>query len=219
MCQFIKNLFKRKKFHPPKFSEEELKRKVRVLIIDDKKNLLDKNLKKHGWSADYIKDLDSYTQTELKNSDIICIDINGVGSKLVPDEGGMGLVKPIKELYPSKKIILYSSEKAHNIFSESLDLIDRRLYKTGEIYPFLSAIEELAEEIYNWDTCVGYIYEKFKANFNHPLTFEEFKSQLESLGQSGILDESKIKGLIGNFAAPIAIKILTHCLTEQTTPT
>lgn len=201
------------------FSEDELKKKIKVLIIDDKKNLLDKNLTNHGWSAIYIKDLDSFTQTELKNSDIVCIDINGVGSKLVQDEGGMGLVRPIKELYPSKKIILYSSEKAHNIFSESLDFIDRRLYKTGEIYPFLSAIKELAEEIYNWDACVGYIYEKFKPSFSNNITFNEFKEQLENLGRAGVFNESQIKQIVGNVASalPIIVKILNHCLNGQDT--
>lgn len=208
---------KRETFIPPFMSEDELKQKIHILIIDDKKNDLDKNLIKHGWATTSIRDLDSYEQPELKSSQIICIDINGVGAKLgCSDEEGMGLAAQIKKLYPEKKIILYSSEKDHNIFSDSLNNVDRRLNKTGEFYPFYTAVKELAEEIYNWDNCIEYIYGKYQKAFEKKISFNEFKELLVSgtTNQSISANEIiKITGIAIEYASNIA-KIITLCLTQ-----
>lgn len=211
----LKKLFSKKNtFSAPKFSEQELKQRIKILIIDDHRNDLDKNLNKHGWSTEYIKDLESYEQTELKNANIICIDINGVGAKLGCSGEGMELSQRIKTIYPEKKIILYSSQRNHDIFSESLNHVDKRVYKSGEFYPFLSAVKELSENIFNWDSCIDFIYEKYHASFTNKIARDEFKLQIEkSISHQHVSKDAimKITGLVVD-GASIIVKILEICL-------
>lgn len=216
MCKFLKSLFskKQKKIALPMLNEDQLKEKINILIIDDKRNDLVKNLSNHGWHAQYIRDLDSYEQPDLKTAHIICVDINGVGAKLGCAAEGMDLAKRIKDLYPEKKTILYSSQKDHDIFNDSLDSVDRRVYKTGEFYPFFSAVKELAAEIFNWDDCIEYLYAKYKSSFKNRLTLEDFKKQLESGASEKEFDLSVVMKITGAVAetATCILKVVKLCL-------
>ena len=212
------HFFKKKKestaFQKKELSIDDLKKFIKVLIIDDKKNDLDKTLNAHGWTTTYVKDLKTLNDQELINANIICVDINGVGSKLGFTEEGMGLAKAIKNEYPEKKIILYSSQREHDIFSETIDFIDKRLYKSGESYPFIQAIQELAEEIYDWDKCIEYIFFRYKQNFLKTVTYESFKESIEkSVFQNKISVESveSILGITGNLSI-IIVNVLNFCL-------
>ena len=100
-------------------SEDEIKIITNILIIDDQKFEIEKSLIAEGWNVNYVKDLDSFENPKLKAAHIVCIDIMGVGKKLNIKNEGMGLVRYINEMYPEKKIILYSSQKEQNIFDDA----------------------------------------------------------------------------------------------------
>lgn len=211
-------------FVPVKFSKDKIKQLTKVLIIDDLENDLHKNLNTNGWTTNYLNDLASLDDPQLKNSCIICVDINGVGKLLHFQEEGMGLAKAIKTQYPEKKIILYSSKREHNIFSDSIEFIDRRLYKSGEVFPFIQAIQELAQEIFDWDSCLDYLYDKYNGDFTKPLSSEDFKKLIEhEIAENKISEESltSIVGVITNSttvmtnATIIITNVINFCLQSQ----
>ncbi len=170
----------------------EIKDLSRVLIIDDRRPQLVDDLKREGWRVNYIEDLDSYHSTDLVDSHVICLDILGVGKKL-RCENGLGLVKGIKEGYPEKKILLYSSVPSHNIFDESIDLVDKRILKDGQPYQFIRAVEELSFQIFDWQHCVRDIYERYKQEFGTELSFKDFESKLRSsIYSDGTVDIQKL---------------------------
>ncbi len=124
-----RNWFKQK-------SLSEIKELSRILVIDDREPKLVNDLEREGWRVNYIADLLSYDSTPLIDSHIVCLDIINVGRSL-RCESGLGLVKGIKGKHPGKKILLYSSIPTHNIFDESIYLVDRRLlqgWSTLSIY-------------------------------------------------------------------------------------
>jgi len=171
---------------PETVSVEKLKKITKVLIIDDEepKELRDL-LRKDGWKNYYLNDLDSLSNKRLEDSHVICIDIMGVGKKLQVEDG-MGLVKHIKERYPEKKIILYSSISKQNIFSEALDYVDKRLRKEASLVPFSTAIEEMAANTFSWDETIKYAYLKVKDLLGDGIEFEQFKLAVEnSITNSG----------------------------------
>lgn len=164
---------------PETLSIEQLKKVTKVLIIDDEepKELRD-HLRKEGWKNCYLNDLDALSNKKLEDSQIICIDIMGVGKKLQVDDG-MGLVIHIKEKYPEKKIILYSSVSKQDIFSEALDYVDKRLRKESSLVPFSIAVEEMAEKTFNWNETIKYAYSKVKDMLGEKIDYEQFKIAAE----------------------------------------
>lgn len=160
---------------PETHSVGQLKNVTKVLIIDDEepKELRD-HLKKEGWKNSYLNDLDALANKKLEDSQIICIDIMGVGKKLQVKDG-MSLVIHIKEKYPEKKIILYSSVSKQDIFSDALDYVDKRLRKESSLVPFSIAIEEMAEKTFNWNETIKYAYSKVKDLLGEEIEYDKFK--------------------------------------------
>lgn len=160
---------------PKQINLDQIKARTAVLIIDDEEPTeLRALLKRDNWKHYYIDDLESLEAKKLRDSQIICIDIMGVG-KALRVENGMGLVKDIKIKYPGKKIILYSSVSKQNIFSEALDYVDKRLRKQSSLIPFVRAIEEMAENTFSWEATLRYAYAKLEDEVGDLIDFENFK--------------------------------------------
>lgn len=161
-------------------TKEQIKSLTKILIIDDEEPKdLRELLRKEGWTSYYIKDLDSLSNKKLEESQVLCIDIMGVGTKL-REKNGMGIVKHIKEKYPEKKIILYSSVSNHDIFEDALDYVDRRIPKQSSLVPFISAIEEMATNSLSWSDAVMYGYEQIKPFLKEEIAFEDFKTMADN---------------------------------------
>ena len=177
--------FFRKKVPEP-LSVTQLKKVTKVLIIDDEEpNELRDLLKKEGWKNYYLNDLDALSNKKLVDSHIVCIDIMGVGKKLQVGDG-MGLVKHIKEKYPEKKIILYSSVSKQDIFSDALDYVDKRLRKEASLVPFSTAIEEMAANTFSWDETIKYAFLKVKDLLGETVEYEQFRIAAEkSISKKG----------------------------------
>lgn len=170
----------------------ELKDKTRILFIDDEETALVESLKSEGWHVKYMEDLDRYSNVDLKDAHIVCIDIKGVGKKLNIPEEGLGLVRNIKERYPEKKIILHSSYSSHDIFDNAIDIVDKKIYKDGQTHPFDSAIQELAYKLFDWDSLIKEIYFKYKGEFGVDITLEDFSKKMKSAINGNEIDVERI---------------------------
>jgi DNA-binding NarL/FixJ family response regulator len=130
---------------------EDIKRHVRVLFVDDDtKFKVIKILQKAGWvNSKSIKDVNSLDDVIIVNSDILFIDIQGVGLELGFKDEGLGLALALKKKYPEKKIIIYSAETKGERFHEALRKADNFLPKNAEPYEFQQIVEDYALEIYS----------------------------------------------------------------------
>jgi len=182
--------------HKRKFKKKQLpvlKDIARVLIIDDKQSDLIKPLEREGWKVSQVRDIDCITNTSLRDSHILCIDILGVGKKMSFPNEGLGLVGAIREEYPGKRILLYSSVPSHDIFDKAIDLVDKRLLKNGQPYPFVSAIQDLAGLAFDWHSCVSDIYQRFRDEIPDEMTEIEFNKKLRKcLKPDGSIDAEKV---------------------------
>ena len=137
--------------HQPKAVDvEELKVHTNILFVDDETFKIVKILKNtEGWiNTNWVKDVKSLTAPEVRAADIIFVDINGVGGSLF-NEQGLGLAGGIKRKYPEKRVVIYSEESEHNVFSENWKAVDDRLPKNADPIEFITKIETFAAEIYN----------------------------------------------------------------------
>ena len=205
-------LFNRHKRKFQKKALQDIKRIARVLIIDDRPSDLLKPLEKEGWRVTQIRDVDRIDATPLHDAHILCVDILGVGKKMSFPNEGLGLVSAIRNEYPGKRILLYSSVSTHNLFDEAVDLADRRLLREGQPYPFICAVQELAELAFDWSACVQDVYNRIRDELPEGMTVTQFDKRLRKcLTRDGKLDPEKIakQVLIGVKCAKIVQGIMS----------
>jgi hypothetical protein len=125
-------------------SKEEKKKKtkseIQILFIDDEKFDIVDILKKADFpNTKTIKDIHNLDTADIKNSDVIFVDVNGVGCKLFPKDQGLGLAEAIKTRNPEKYIVIYSAQeqRLHKAFS----IADATLPKNAEPYEFINLLE------------------------------------------------------------------------------
>ena len=166
----------------PDLSGTVLKEKTRVLFIDDesRKDISD-YLFEEGWTARQLNDIElkAIDNKEIHDAHIICVDIKGVGSQLKKEHEGLDIAASIKNRFPQKKVIIYSSQATHNIFHEANNLVDRRIHKSsGDYEIFRNEIESLSREIFNLDSMSLYSYNLIQEQLSPDITFEKYKKIL-----------------------------------------
>lgn len=169
----------KKKFR--NLSLEEIKGKARILFIDDqdRKDIID-YLFNSGWKCRQLleKDFLSLDSIDINDSDIICVDINGVGEKL-GKKNGLDIVESIKTKNPEKKVIIYSSQSSQNVFHPAVDLADKKILKSaGDFEVFKNSIEELAKKIFSWDEVVKSTYKEVTKVLGNEITIEKYEKLL-----------------------------------------
>lgn len=184
MCAFI---FKRKNF--PIRTIDQIKSRCSILFIDDQKfEIVEQLREKDGWSrTSRIKDLDSITQSELKDAHIVCIDIQGIGKKMGMTSG-LELIIAIKDKYPEKKVIMYSAENQGKIdaFDEACNIVDFRLRKTATRYEFNRIIEKCALEAFTVENCIKRLKEVLRNDFSQELSESDIEKKLLKLSNKTI---------------------------------
>lgn len=136
------NIGNHKKGETSTDSTQYNKEDIQILFIDDEKFKTVDNLKSAGWvNTKTIKDVTNLDSTDVKNSDVIFVDINGVGEKLFPIDKGLGLAEALKRKYPKKFIVIYSAQEQGDRFHKALKVVDYSLSKNAEPYEFINIIE------------------------------------------------------------------------------
>lgn len=125
--------------------------KTNTLFIDDDKNFkVVKILKDSGWKkTKTVIDIKTLDVPEVKDANIIFVDINGVGKLLNLEYQGLDLALMLKQKYPKKIIIIYSANKNSNSFHEAWDVCDFKLEKNALPYQFQNLVEECSIDLYN----------------------------------------------------------------------
>lgn len=124
--------------------------KTSILFIDDDSNFnVVKILKDSGWKkSKTLTDIKTLDIPAVKDSDIIFVDINGVGKLLKLEYEGLDLALMLKQKYPEKKVIIYSANRNSNSFHKAWDYCDFKLEKNALPYQFQNIIEEYSIEKY-----------------------------------------------------------------------
>ncbi|AEH16270.1 putative two-component system response regulatory protein [Shewanella baltica] len=126
--------------------EDFYKNTTKILIVDDEiKFKLPKIFKSAGWvHSKLIKDIDNLDHPDVKEADILFIDVQGVGVSLGFKDEGLGLVEALKEKYPSKKVIIYSVVSQGDRFHNAFNVCDGQLSKDADPYQFQRVLEKFA---------------------------------------------------------------------------
>ncbi|MBK9276033.1 MAG: response regulator [Flavobacteriales bacterium] len=128
-------------------SLSEKKNRIRILFIDDDtKFKVVSILKSNGWINTWIVKDAMVDDDVVVQSDIIFVDIQGVGKLMQCKDEGLGLAMQIKRKYSSKWVVLYSAESHGDRFHAALKEVDSSLPKNAEPFEFLELIEQFCRK-------------------------------------------------------------------------
>lgn len=124
---------------------EEMRKKSRILVIDDQVFPYQDLLKRDGYDIDRWAEVESLTKLTDGYFDILLLDINGVGLKESPKRQGLGILEHVKHSNPAQQVILYSSRPQSITQREVLLLADKVLDKKSEYVEYKGAIDDLLQ--------------------------------------------------------------------------
>ncbi len=124
---------------------ENIKKRTRILFIDDEDFEYGEVLTAAGWNFSQIKEVYDLDAENIKCADIIFLDHLGVGNVLTPQENGLGLLDAIKKKYP-KKIVIFCSAHTGFGLDKKLQLADDWVPKSSDAIVYIQKIEEWSKK-------------------------------------------------------------------------
>jgi CheY-like chemotaxis protein len=120
-----------------------LKKRTRILIIDDENFEYMPLLQKDGYSIDKWNDLVDEKVTELENGlyDIILLDIQGVGKDFSRNQG-LGILMHLKKINPAQIIVAYSNSDYNLKYQDFFKLANDVIEKSQEYFHFKEIIDK-----------------------------------------------------------------------------
>lgn len=106
--------FKRKTLRniPASITEDEARKRARILVIDDDKTAFPVELMKaEGYNIIWWENVHNLKELETGEYDLIVLDIHGITSSEQSTSGGIGILEHIKQHNPAQLVIAYSSKK------------------------------------------------------------------------------------------------------------
>lgn len=192
------NYFKPKAKFPNR-SIDEIKQICRILFVDDRKFGVVEILAKSGWiNTKIIKDVVSLDDADIKDAHVLFVDIQGVGKALQFKDEGLGLISALKDKYPNKKVVVYSSESAGDRFHQGLSKADARLSKNADPYEFQTLVEKFARESFSLEESILRIQTTLQAELGVPVERDDIIKNLNKLYKTQSyteLDISKVFNL------------------------
>lgn len=208
----------KKKRELPERSIEEIKNICKILFIDDKKFPVIDILQNAGWkNTKRIKDIKSLDDQDVIEANIIFVDVQGVGRSLKFRDEGLGLTIALKEKYPNKKVIVYSSEDGGKIetFHKALSIADARISKNADPYEFQSTVEQFSKEAFSFEECVIRIQKEIKKEFGLVFEREEIVKNLLKIYNKGKYNEKSIASIFNLQNAASIASIIQLFLTGK----
>ena len=148
MLNFLKNMNKKHR-QWPKLSLEEIKKRARILVIDDDEFAYVALFQKEHYSIDKWDDVQDLSKLEEGYYDLILLDIQGVGQTL-SEEQGFGVLKHLRAVSPSLIIIAYSNADYSLKYQEFFDLADSKLAKTADFVDFKRTVDDYLKKRFSF---------------------------------------------------------------------
>ena len=123
-------------------SRDELRRRSRLLIIDDERPDLIDDLQKSGFAVDYFSDVDGSKLSVLDQPlyDLILLDFGGIGTK-VGQEQGLTVLRHIKRTNPATVVLAYTAKALSADQADFYRIADGVLAKDAGVADSMEKIE------------------------------------------------------------------------------
>jgi hypothetical protein len=121
---------------------EELKKRTKIIVIDDENSFPVQLFKTEGYSIDKWVKVTDYGKLENGFYDIIILDIKGVALHISEDDG-LGVLESIKRKNPAQIIIAYSQHSFDLSKAKFWELADEKIAKPSDFLKIKHIIDNL----------------------------------------------------------------------------
>ncbi len=134
----------------PVLSAEEIKKRARILVVDDTAFLYLQLFQSEGYAIDKWDDVTDLDRLAQGAYDVILLDIHGVGRQFAQDEG-LGILRYLRERNPTLLVIAYSNASFSLTSKQFFDLANRVLAKSADYVDFKRTVDELLKLRFSMD--------------------------------------------------------------------
>jgi len=131
--------------------EKYTKDSVHILFIDDSDMPVVSSLKKAQYKVKKINDINDIDDPEIKNSQIIFVDFDGVGRIISPQHQGAGLIKELKAKYGATKyVVLYTAQitlPSDTTMNSLFNIADDKMRKDSDVTDFTEQIRKAIKKL------------------------------------------------------------------------
>lgn len=181
-------MFSFKKKQWPKLSIDEIRKRARILVIDDSDFFYLQLFKNDSYTIEQWKDVDDLQKLESGYYDVILLDIQGVGKKQSKDQG-FGILKHLKQACPAQIVIAYSNANFSLKYQEFFKNADATLAKTADYVEFKRIVDNLLIQRFS----MGFYIDKI-IKLASPYVSSQDIDKIKTLSEKAIL-EGKIDKL------------------------
>jgi DNA-binding NarL/FixJ family response regulator len=176
-------IFKKRKW--PEISMEDVRKRSKILVIDDMDFAYLELFINDGYSIDKWNDVDDLPKLEKGYYDIILLDIQGIG-KAQSAEQGLGILKHLRKTSPAQVIIAFSNADYSLKYQDFFRMADLTLSKSSDYVEFKRAVDRLLGERFS----LGFYIERV-AGIASPYISD--MSRLKALTSSALLSGNNKK--------------------------
>lgn len=137
---------------PFNISSSELKRKTKIVVVDDEEDSFPcQLLQDDGYTIEWWKKVDSQKlqRLEIGDFDIIVLDIMGVADKKISDTDGIGVLKRIKSVNKHQIVVAFSGQSYDLSKTEFWKLADEALSKPVTLIQCKELLDNLIQKRIN----------------------------------------------------------------------
>jgi CheY-like chemotaxis protein len=174
------NWFRSEREDWPEMKFEEIKKRARLLVIDDNEFPYKDLFGRDGYTLEKWEDVTDLPKLESGYFDVILLDLQGVGKAQSPSEQGLGVLRHLRQTSPAQVIIAFSSADWPLKYQDFFKLADAVLSKTSDYVDFKRKVDELLNQRFS----LGFYVRRVQAIVG---TSGEDAAKLEKLSREAIV--------------------------------
>jgi len=121
---------------------EEIRKRARLLVIDDENFIYKDLFTRDGYVIDKWDDVEDLPKLEENYYDVILLDVQGVGKQLSAEQG-LGILQHIRKTTPAQIVIAFSNADYSLRYQDFFKLADATLSKGADYVEFKRTVDQL----------------------------------------------------------------------------
>lgn len=163
----------------PSIALEDIKKRARLLVIDDEDFIYRDLFKGDGYQIDKWDDVEELSKLEQNYYDIVLLDVQGVGKKL-SSEQGLGILQHIRKTTPTQIVIAFSNADYSLKYTDFFSQADAVLSKGADYVEFKRTVDKLLLQRFSLGFYVGKVISVVGSQFDD-------QERLEKVARKAIL--------------------------------
>lgn len=164
--------FPRRNHDWPALPLDEIKKRARLLVIDDEDFVYKGLFENDGYVMDKWNDVEDLSKLEQNYFDIILLDVQGVGSALSSQQG-LGVLQHIRQTTPAQIVIAFSNADYSLKYQDFFRLADAALSKGADYVEFKRKVDDLLIQRFSLGFYVGRITAAMGGGIDDPDKLEK----------------------------------------------